>query len=639
MTVALSEFLGAFFPDENEAICFRAFKPKEVPDTELNQARKFAGTRAQLRSDDSFKNQLKNMNQVLGLYFVVNSGGQTKEEINRFNAFFVESDTTTIEEQHIALDNSPLQPSIRVQTKKSVHAYWLISGECSKEEWCDIQTRLIEHFNGDEKIKDPPRVMRLPLFYHLSLNGGTELHRQRVEIIVFEPEKRFTVTAMQQVFKAVLQKSQASEYSRGSGYGGDFYSTWEALGDEARRRMLSHPTAHYKGEWVECRGVCHDGKSSSALTFNLVSGKYFCRAGCTKEAILTALGLPERPQSIKHSEHPRSTERRSESITESHSEGRAEQENSQESPTNGKPEGIFTVEDLSDEIDALYETGLQPGEHPGWDNLAKLYTIKKGQFSVVTGTPGAGKSAVLDALLINLANKSGWRFAVCSFENQPVEQHMATLLSLYTGEPFSQGPTPRMSVKTKDSAKQWLHRNFTFLLPPEDDRTISGLLSRAEWTHRNRGIDGVVIDPWNEIEHRRPAGMSETEYTSLVLSKLRSFARKNDLHLWLVGHPTKLYRNKDGKYPIPTLYDISGSAHFKNKADFGVVVSRDISIDSNPTIIHVQKVRFRWCGQLGEASLYFDKVTGRYREYPGTVKYTINSNQSNSSKDEEDEIL
>lgn len=276
--------------------------------------------------------------------------------------------------------------------------------------------------------------------------------------------------------------------------------------------------------------------------------------------------------------------------------------------------GIFRVSDLRSSLYKLYETGRQAGENPGWESLNTLYTIKRKQFTVLTGIPGSGKSAFLDSLLINLAITANWTFAICSVENQPIEDHLSVLLEIHTGQPFSDGPTPRMTQSTMERSLDWFEKHFVFVLPDEDRRTLPGIIELVNEVRP----DGVVVDPWNELEHRRPPNMNETEYVSQQLSKMRHQARLNDQHWWLVAHPTKLHKDKNTqKYVVPTLYDIAGSAHFRNKADFGLVVWRDAEDQAAPTTIYVQKVRFRWCGQLGQCDLYFDRVTGRYSEMPG----------------------
>ena len=91
-------------------------------------------------------------------------------------------------------------------------------------------------------------------------------------------------------------------------------------------------------------------------------------------------------------------------------------------------------------------------------------------------------------------------------------------------------------------------------------------------TGRRYGIRGLVIDPYNELDHQRPAHMNETEYVSQMLTKVKRFAQHNDVHVWFVAHPRQL---QGWRGEPPNLYDISGSAHFINKADNGLVIHRN----------------------------------------------------------------
>ena len=123
-----------------------------------------------------------------------------------------------------------------------------------------------------------------------------------------------------------------------------------------------------------------------------------------------------------------------------------------------------------------------------------------------------------------------------------------------------------------------------------------------------------MLDPWNEFDHRRPATLTETEYISECLGKLRRFARSHQLHIWLVAHPMKLRRREDETYPVPTPYDISGSAHWRNKADNCLCVWRDEQNPQDPVKLYVQKIRFREVGTVGVVDLQFNPVNGRYEE-------------------------
>ena len=106
--------------------------------------------------------------------------------------------------------------------------------------------------------------------------------------------------------------------------------------------------------------------------------------------------------------------------------------------------------------------------------------------------------------------------------------------------------------------------------------------------------------------------MTETNYISKQLDLMTNFAQQNDVLFILMAHPTKPQRNA-GKELTPTLYDISGSANFFNKTDFGIVVERDF--EKSLVNIHIQKVRFKHLGKVGNAIFKYNLDNGRYTPY------------------------
>ena len=279
-------------------------------------------------------------------------------------------------------------------------------------------------------------------------------------------------------------------------------------------------------------------------------------------------------------------------------------------------EGVFQIADRRADLLRLYEHGFERGYSTGWRELDRLYTVRPGEFTAVTGIPSSGKSNWLDNLLVNLARLHGWNFALFSPENLPLEQHMAAIAEKYSRKPFRDGPTSRMTVVEFESALSWVDDHFAWIMPTsEDDWTVEKILTAAGQLCLRRGIRGLVIDPWNELEPLRPESMSETEYISHCLKRIRVFARQHGVHVWIVIHPAKMYRNDAGKYPVPSLYDCSGSAHWRNKADNGIVVWRDLSeADSAEVQIYIQKIRFRQVGRRGMARLYYEPVCATYSD-------------------------
>jgi twinkle protein len=169
-----------------------------------------------------------------------------------------------------------------------------------------------------------------------------------------------------------------------------------------------------------------------------------------------------------------------------------------------------------------------------------------------------------------------------------------------------------------EGAIGWISDHFSLIRFDDEAPTIEAILEKARAAVMRHGVRGLVIDPYNEIEHRRPSNMTETEYVSQLLGKLRRFAQQHGVHVWFVAHPAKLQRDSSGSRPIPTLYDISGSANWVNKADLGIVVHRDPDKDPTQTQIRVCKVRFKSVGKIGGIALRWDRATGRYAETPTT---------------------
>lgn len=281
-------------------------------------------------------------------------------------------------------------------------------------------------------------------------------------------------------------------------------------------------------------------------------------------------------------------------------------------------EGTFGVDELLGDILHLYEHGLERGKRTGWTALDRFYTVRPGELTIVTGIPSSGKSNFIDCLMVNLAQLHDWRFAVFSPENLPLEQHMAAVSEKYAGRPFHQGLTERMSLEDLHDALGWVREHFTWIMPSsEDDWTVEKILETAGKLCLRYGIRGLVIDPWNELEAFRPPQMTETEFVSCALKRIRVFGRQRGIHIWVVVHPSKLYRTTDGKYPVPTLYDCAGSAHWRNKADNGIVLWRDLGGNDTAEVqVHIQKIRFRQVGKRGVAKLYYQPTCATYRDWP-----------------------
>jgi twinkle protein len=292
-------------------------------------------------------------------------------------------------------------------------------------------------------------------------------------------------------------------------------------------------------------------------------------------------------------------------------------------------EGVYTVDDYKVDVKHLYSNGMMGGLSTGMPSVDELFTIKQGQLSIVTGVPGSGKSEFIDQLMVNLAQKYDWKFAVASFENPP-PLHIAKIAEKIVGKPFFDGLTPRMSQQEADDALDYIHDHWMFLEQRGGEvTTLDSILDRAQQSVMRMGVRGLVIDPYNYIAQSQKVD-NEHQGINEMLTRLVSFARSNGIHIWFIAHPAKMPTDQDGKTAVPKGMNISGSAAFFAKADLGVTVHQN---KNKEVEIHCWKVRFKWLGSVGKTTLHYDIPTGRYSE----AKYDIRMPESIKSYQEKDE--
>lgn len=287
-------------------------------------------------------------------------------------------------------------------------------------------------------------------------------------------------------------------------------------------------------------------------------------------------------------------------------------------------EGILRLSDFRQELDEVWQHGFTPGVGIGYPEFDELLNFSGGQLTVVTGVPNSGKSAFLDQVLIRLASRHQWPIGVCSFENQPVTRHAASLAACYAGKPFyRRNASEKISAAEYMQAQEFLYRYFFWFKMRDEDQTPDGILARAQQLVHTQGIKALVIDPWNYLEHKRSSNQTETEYISEVISRFCNFAKEYDVHVFLVAHPVKIRKNlQTNDFDVPTLYDIAGSAHFFNKCDNGITIHRNRF--DNTTTVYVQKIRFFYNGKCGNTGFHYDVHTGRFRHEtePDFIKET-----------------
>ena len=272
-------------------------------------------------------------------------------------------------------------------------------------------------------------------------------------------------------------------------------------------------------------------------------------------------------------------------------------------------EGVFRAHDFKADVKHYYDNGLTQGVRIYHDNLNELVTWVTGRLAVFTGIPGMGKSEAVDEVVTQLNLIHQWKAGLFSPENFPFEYHVGKIAEKLVGGKFARDG---MNQDELEMALDFINDNYFFIMPEDENYSLDSLLSRTQDLIYKYGIRVLVLDPWNRIEHQYDG--SETKYIGRTLTRLQNFAQRNDILVILVAHPTKMGKDATGKYLVPNLYDISGSAHFFNQCDYGLTVHRrNMKVVGFEHIeIHVQKVRFKSWGSVGLATFVYNPMNGRF---------------------------
>ena len=264
-------------------------------------------------------------------------------------------------------------------------------------------------------------------------------------------------------------------------------------------------------------------------------------------------------------------------------------------------------EDLATGIERIYTHGDDEGVFLGWNCLHDLWSVSLGRLVVMSGVPSHGKSTMIDNICINLAKSQGWKTSFFSPEHFPYELHVRKIVEAYTGKALRYTrrgePVTLMPISQLGPALEFVKDNFFWM--NLKDPTLPEIMEM--WTHHiiDFGAKICVLDPWNEVQDLSDKE-TETKYINRCLTGLRRFARSMNVLVIVAVHPTKIPRNRDGSFPVPSLSDCAGSAAWRAKADTGIICHRKNIMEGNDIDIHVQKQKFRQNGKPGIATLHFN---------------------------------
>jgi len=267
-------------------------------------------------------------------------------------------------------------------------------------------------------------------------------------------------------------------------------------------------------------------------------------------------------------------------------------------------ENVTTFRDIEDEITDFVRNGFKKGYQVGLENFDNIFSTYTGQFITVTGIPSSGKSDFVDQMVIGYNQNYGWKTAFASPENAPTYLHAHKLM-----RKIWQGMPTREDIGTDKWNQMADHCNSNFFHIDMERYTLDFVLKKGAELVKRKGIKCLVIDPFNKVRDTECKSEDVNRYTMEYLSKIETFAKKYDVLVFIVAHPTKMYKDKDGKIEEPTMYNIKGGGEWYDASYHGLLVHRDYI--KKTVKCKVLKVKFQNLGENGaEAHFNWEPKSG-----------------------------
>ena len=269
-------------------------------------------------------------------------------------------------------------------------------------------------------------------------------------------------------------------------------------------------------------------------------------------------------------------------------------------------EGVSTLRDLENDLLDFVHNGFKPGYQVGLENFDKIFSTYTSQFITVTGIPSSGKSDFVDQMCVGYNRNYGWKTAFASPENKPNYLHAHKLI-----RKTWEGMPTKDDVGTSKWNQVTDHINDNYFFIDMDRYTLDDVLKKGGELVKRKGIKCLVIDPYNKVRDTNCKTEDVNRYTMEYLTKIEVFAKKYDVLVFIMAHPTKMYKDKDGQIEEPTMYNIKGGGEWYDASYHGILVHRDY--DAKTVKAKVLKVKFQNLGENGaEAHFTWEPKSGSY---------------------------
>lgn len=289
---------------------------------------------------------------------------------------------------------------------------------------------------------------------------------------------------------------------------------------------------------------------------------------------------------------------------------------------------IYKVEDVRDSLSTLRNEGVKKGAWVGFDSLFDKYSVKKGSTTYIYAGAHQGKSQFGFELMMNLAEYSGWKWALYSPETGSPTEVFAELLWVYLRKPFLINDHLTATDEETEKAISFINDHFYIIDSGLQDLTVEGFYTAVEQIEEDNfiTIDGCMIDPFTEIKTDVSSGVRDDIAIGQVLTKVRKHSAEKDYHTIVTvhtKHQQAKYKNGVPYVDKPTMNDIAGGMQWSRKGmmvvnvwrcPYGLEDGNGVPYEPNQVEITVVKAKPKIVGKLGSVTLYYDKMKNRYYE-------------------------
>lgn len=224
-------------------------------------------------------------------------------------------------------------------------------------------------------------------------------------------------------------------------------------------------------------------------------------------------------------------------------------------------DGIYYVDDIFNSMLENFRRGVQLAPLTHFGEMDEYFRWKKGEINLFVGWANHGKTTLVLQMMLTKSYYDGWKWGIFSPENFPATDFYDDLIEMYAGKWLD-----KMSEQEYVEAAHFIDRHI-FYVYPDDGHDIHSIHEKFRYLVLKKGIDGVLIDPFNQLDHIQKPYQREDQYLSETLKDVKRFALLNAITYNIIAHPVKQNKQEDKSLPPVDMYDISGGSMWANKSD------------------------------------------------------------------------